>query len=154
MNFELENNLAAMSDAEVGAELMAEAQEIFKRQAAKDRKLKNRYRRYLKSLIYVPSLYKYLDQHDGWMPEAIVDIVLTDEKLSGYASYQHARIVDDEDRLLYMKTQIYAGEDEYPPHDIDHYYVWQTTGQLGDDYSGYLLFPLKDGRYFKVSYSC
>jgi hypothetical protein len=38
---------------------------------------------------------------------------------------------------------------------VDHYYVWQqTTSMEGDSYSGHLLFPLKDGRYFKCSYSC
>ena len=35
-----------------------------------------------------------------------------------------------------------------------HNMVWQTTGCCEDDYSGYLLFPLNNGKYWKISYSC
>ncbi len=36
----------------------------------------------------------------------------------------------------------------------DGFYVliWQTTGYCCDDYKGYLLFPMKDGRYWIVYY--
>ena len=34
-----------------------------------------------------------------------------------------------------------------------HWIVWQTTGVVGDDYSGYLLLPLDDGRYWLIDYS-
>jgi hypothetical protein len=34
--------------------------------------------------------------------------------------------------------------------------VWQTNGGYGaeDSYSGFLLFPLKNGKYWKIKYSC
>ena len=83
-----------------------------------------------------------------WQPEGIVEIVLTDEKRGGYSTYQHARIKDDVQKLLYMKTSF----DDV--RKVDHYYVWQTTGCCEDDYSGYLLFPLSNGKYFKVHYVC
>ena len=38
--------------------------------------------------------------------------------------------------------------------DVDfHYLVYQTCGYLDDDYSGYLLFPMKDDKYWVVSFS-
>lgn len=113
------------------------------------RKLKNEYKAKLRGLINVAGLFKWLDDGHEWSPESIVEIVMTDEKLSGYQTYQHARIIKDTDKLLYMKTSFDEG-----PRGIQYYYVWQTSGMLGDDYSGYILFPLNDGKFFKVSYCC
>lgn len=37
----------------------------------------------------------------------------------------------------------------------DNYAVWQTCGFLGDDYSGYMLFPTdKEDEYFCIYYNC
>ena len=36
----------------------------------------------------------------------------------------------------------------------DNYAVHQTTGMLGDDFYGQLLFPLDDGTWWCVGYSC
>ena len=45
-------------------------------------------------------------------------------------------------------------DSKYEGEEIE-YYVWQTTGYMGDDYSGFLLLPLLDGkRFWKVGYSC
>lgn len=33
-----------------------------------------------------------------------------------------------------------------------HVLIWQTAGRLEDDYSGYVLYPMKDGRYWIVKY--
>ena len=103
----------------------------------------------LKDLINVDSLFKALkEDFSDWQPLGIVEIYDTEEKTSGYSSYQHVRIKDDKYKLLYMKQS----EDEI--EGIDHCCVWQTCGCCEDDYSGFLLFPLKDGKYFKISYSC
>lgn len=85
---------------------------------------------------------------EGWLPCGFVEIYETDEKRRGYSSYQHVRIKDDEDKLLYIK------QDSDDIKGVNHQCVWQTVGIMGDDYSGYLLFPLKNGSYFKVSYDC
>lgn len=114
----------------------------------RERKLRNSFKMQLKGLINVTGLFRYLNgDMSYWIPEGIVEIVLTDEKTSGYSTYQHARIKDAKDKYLYMKVDC----DEV--RGIDYYYVWQTTGCCEDDYSGYLLFPLKDGKYFKIWYS-
>jgi hypothetical protein len=122
--------------------------DIYEEEVRKEKKLISEYKRKLKGLINISGLFKFLEENDHWTPMGIVDIKLTDEKSSGYSTYQHARIVDDPKPYLYKKNP----SDEVKG--IDHYYVWQTTGYLDDDYSGFLLFPLKDGKYFKVSYSC
>ena len=36
----------------------------------------------------------------------------------------------------------------------DNYAVHQTAGMLGDDFYGQLLFPLDDGTWWCVGYSC
>lgn len=38
--------------------------------------------------------------------------------------------------------------------ETDDFYelVWQTVGICGDDYSGYILYPMNDGRYWVVSF--
>jgi hypothetical protein len=122
--------------------------QICTEEAEKDRLLKLEWRKKLKGLINVSGLFKWLDEHDYWTPLEIVEIYNTDEKTSGYSSYQHVRIKDDKDKLLYMM------QDEDEIRNVNHYCVWQTCGMMGDDYSGYLLFPLKNGKYFKVNYSC
>lgn len=33
-----------------------------------------------------------------------------------------------------------------------HELVWQTAGYSGDDYEGYILFPMNDGRYWIVEF--
>ena len=112
-------------------------------------RLKAEYKEKLGSLVNTKSLYKWLNEdQEHWVPEAIVDIKLTDEKASDYPTYQHARILNDKDHLLYMKCTF-----DDVVKGIDYYYVWQTT--IGEDsYSGYLLFPLNNGQFFKVSYNC
>jgi hypothetical protein len=113
------------------------------------KQLKLEWYKNLKGMCNVSVLFKWLDSNcDGWRPIGIVEIYNTDEKSGGYSSYQHVRIKDDKDNLLYMM------QDENEIYGINHCCVWQTCGMMGDDYSGYLLYPMKDGRYFKVSYYC
>jgi hypothetical protein len=133
----------------INPDALDDLEKIMRKEHREIRKKRNLYKAELKGLINVTGLFRWLNgDMSFWMPEGIVEIQLTDEKRSGYSSYQHARIKDDADKLLYMKTDC----DEV--RGIDHYYVWQTTGCCEDDYSGYMLMPLKDGRYFKVSYCC
>ena len=108
----------------------------------------------VKNQLDFPYLYEYLeDTLDGWFPEGIVDVKLTEEKKNGYESFQHVRVVDDEhDNHLYCES-----EDEWEVNGEDHkieYFVWQTVGYSGDDYSGMMLFPMKNDKFFRVSYSC
>lgn len=113
--------------------------------------IKKRFKKELKGLINYTGLFNWFDAgHQYWMPCEIVEIQLTDEKKSGYHhSYQCARVIGEKENHLYMKTPM----DEYVKG-VHYYYVWQTCGYSGDDYSGYLLFKLRDGRFLKCSYAC
>ena len=97
----------------------------------------------LKGLIKVKKLWRELEEeNDSWWIEGIVELRLTDEKKEGYSKdYQCARIKGENGYL-------------YTDWDGNGIFNWQQTGYLGDDYSGYLLHPLKNGKYLKVSYSC
>lgn len=129
-------------------EMMSDAYKEVERELDKVEKEKKLWKQKLKGLININGLFRYLNEMESWYPYGFVEIYETDEKISGYKSYQHVRIKNDNDRLLFMK------QPESEIRGIDHCCVWQTVGYLGDDYSGYLLYPLKNGLYFKVGYSC
>ena len=97
---------------------------------------------------WLDKLIKHMEEdHDSWCPVGVVEIELTDDKTSGYSNYQHCRIKGDDSRKLYLKMS-----DEKP---FGHYYVWQAVGCFGDDYTGWLLFPLpRSGKYLKVDFAC
>lgn len=140
------------TEDEMYASLFEEFAKEEKEQYLKEQKIKADFKEKLKGLINVDSLYNHFDIEEyTWMPEQIVKAIETEEQLIGYPPHQCARIVNDNDRLLYMKS--YCDYDE-PIEGIDYCYVWQITGMLGDDYSGYLLFPLTNGLFIKISYSC
>ena len=111
----------------------------------------------LKGLISTKHLWNQMNEEmSSWNIEGIVEIEkITDKetilkKLGIYTPYIEACKIKGENYFTYSKSECF----DYEPKYINHYYVWQQTGYLGDDYSGYLLYPLKDGKYLKVSYSC
>lgn len=119
---------------------------VFKVYEKEQKTLKTKFRKDLKGLINITGLYNYLDELGDWEPIGIVEIQITDEKMDGYEGYQFARVIG-KDPNLYMKQRSEI-------RSIDHSYVWQTVGYLGDDYSGFSLYPLNNGKYFKISYRC
>ena len=138
---------AAFSDDYL-QQMMSDSYKEVEQEIARIEKEKKSWKKKLKGLINVTGLFRHLEEMEGWYPYGFVEVYDTDEKRAGYKSYQHVRIKDDKDNRLYMK------QPEVEIKGIDHYCVWQTVGHLGDDYSGYLLYPLKNGLYFKVGYSC
>ena len=148
MENKMENNLI---DDEEYKQMMDSYAEAEQQEYIKEVNLKSEWENKLQGLIpKLEILFEWLNEnHDCWMPIGIVEIYDADEKRSGYSTYQHVRIKNDKDKLLYMKQD----EDEEEVG-VNHFCVWQTTGYIEDDYSGFLLLPLSDGKYFKVSYSC
>lgn len=146
--------LSAIPEDQFSAELMEEfAQEEFK-QIQEEKAVIAKLKEQLKGLIDADALFAALSVGHSWAPEAIVDVVKTDEQLpGGYPPHKCVRIKDDPDKLLYMSTDF---EEEFgeEPFELKNCFVWQTTGYICDDYSGFLLFPLSNGKYLKVSYSC
>lgn len=139
----------ATTEKEFYDDLNKQFMEDEKRYELMEENQKEEFKIMLKDQINIESLFEYLDDGLYWKPIGIVEIKLTEEKRSRYSGYQHARIIDDEDKLLYMKTST-DGDVE----DVEYYYVWQQTGCMEDDFSGYMLFQMNDGKFFKVSYFC
>lgn len=103
-----------------------------------------------------PKYFEFVEDHDTYFSEGIVNIVEVKEKNLGYNTYPHCREVNTVDKRLYIKHTIQLeteNESKYNGEEII-YWVWQQTGHLGDDYSGFFLLPLTDGRYWKIGYSC
>lgn len=92
------------------------------------------------------NIINYMKDNDYWEPKAIVEVIETDERTMGYKTKPHCRIKDEKDSKLYVKVE----NEEM----VGHYWVWQTVGRMGDDYSGYMLLPLSKGKYLKCSYAC
>lgn len=109
---------------------------------------RNSWKKKLKGLINTKRLWEDMEEMEGWGINGIVEIEKTEERKPNYKEYECAYIKGDKN-YLFMKH-----EPDFEVRYINHYYVWQQTGYLGDDYSGWMLYPLKDGKYLKISYNC
>ncbi len=111
----------------------------------------------VKDLIH-PKYFDFIESHESYKSEGIVEIEETADRKSGYSEYKHCRIKDTSDVQLYMLhdgeiESLFGKESEYEGEKVE-YWVYQQTGYLGDDYYGYLLLRLSNGKYWKVNYSC
>jgi len=105
-------------------------------------KIRDSWKKKLKGLINIKKLWKELNEEmEGWDVEGIVEIELTGKSERGYPNSICAKI---------------KGENKYTYTDYrgEGIFVWQQTGYNGDDYSGWCLYPLKDGKHLKISYNC
>jgi hypothetical protein len=81
----------------------------------------------------------------SWTDAGIVEVERSDYKNGFYPGAEHYTIKGDKDQTKFMKQT----EDG-----VGHVLIWQVTGFLGDNYNGWMLFPLSDGKYWKVDYNC
>ena len=109
-------------------------------------------RKYGRSFTFSKSvLREFLREHEYYEAIGIVEVVPSDKgmyKNSPHYKYFEIKGVERGHVYEYTKTTT----DTYG-NDIE-YLVWQTCGYTGDEYSGFLLFPMKNGRYYKISYQC
>ena len=135
-----------MTEEEFDQYIMHESYESMWKYEEEIRAKNESYKPMLKGLVNVKRLYEWLDdEQTGWRALGIVEIEPTDKKMNGYPNHECCYV--KEKHTMFMKC---SGEDT----PFKYYYVWQITGYLGDDYSGELLLPLKDGRYFQIAFSC
>lgn len=116
-----------------------------------DKNKKSEWKTKLKGLINVSGLYRFLEEgNESWQPIGIFDI----EKIDNSSSErERCKLINEQEEYKWMVYERVGHIDEI--RSVDHWYVWQqTTSMEGDSYSGFLLLPLKNGKYFKVSYSC
>ena len=127
------------------SEVWAGIAEAEKKYAQELSEKKEKFKEQLRSLLNVDLVWNFLNDNDNWEPEGSIDIKIIEGKENG----RHIAID------LSEPTRKFERQDEHPEEaGVDHVYCWQTNGYLGDDYSGWMLFPLSNGRYFRVSYSC
>lgn len=108
--------------------------------------IKKEFKERLKGLINISGVWDFMEEdHEWWLPLDIIDIHKTGEVMSGYPNYETCREVNDEGRKLYLKHSCDI-------RGVKYYYVWQTGHD--DSYNGYLLFPLKNGKFLKINYTC
>lgn len=116
----------------------------------------NKAKEELKDLIH-PKYFAFLEDHETYQTEGVFEIEETDRKENGYEKHKHCSVKNWSDGRLFIHhettVETLEGDSEYEGEDIE-YWVWQTCGYLGDDFSGYLLVPLNNGKYWMTSYSC
>ena len=86
---------------------------------------------------------------------SIIEAVADNEQnlFEGYVKVM--KTVRDNQKLLIKFKDNEGHEHTAEWQAADNYACWQTTGMLGDDYSGYLLFPTyDDDKYFCLYYEC
>lgn len=74
-------------------------------------------------------------------------VVKTDYKNCFYPSGEYFKVDKNETEETFDTLNFFKVEEEG-----FHTLVWQTVGICGDDYSGYILYPMNDGRYWVVHF--
>ena len=151
-----ENNIENLNDIPTFTEedyknLIKEMNEIYaeldKEQQKIDEKNKEELEK-LKDLISydIDLIESILDELEYWEYLETVEVEETENPRNGYPSYKFYIQKGEKPQYKYMR------QDDEDFHNL----VWQTDGGYGaeDSYSGFLLFPLKNGKYWKIKYTC
>lgn len=80
----------------------------------------------------------------SWHDKGIVELFPSDYKSGSYPNHSFYREKDGYHN--YMK--------QYEDENFHCMVAQWSVGDSGDSFEGIILFPLKDGRYWKVDYSC
>lgn len=113
--------------------------------------LKEQYRLELKAQLNVSRVWEWLDgMLDGWQPIGIFNATIENKCIFGFAKPKpHAIIQDEKYKHLALWNQ---GEDKKEAG-VNHIFICQYT-QGEDCYSGYIAIPLKNHKYFLISFNC
>lgn len=99
--------------------------------------------------------WNYINDEAIGDKQRIIDAVCNNEhnELIGYVEV--AKSINDKQEIIIEFTDDHGNKHKAEWQPSDNYACWQTCGMMGDDYTGYLLFPTyKDNRYFCIWYSC
>ena len=121
---------------------------------------------YVKTMIDYDfeNIEEYLDNNDWWRSMGYVEVEKSDYENGFYPSHDfYTEKVTIEtffnNTTLPLKEPIispyYMRQDDNNENTC-HSLVWQQSGGYGveDSYSGFILFPLTDGRYWKIKFEC
>ena len=92
---------------------------------------------------------EFLDGNDWWKHVGYVEVEKSDSK-NGFYPNNDLYVEKDNEKSLYYMHQDDSEENTF------HSLVYQRDGGYGneDSYYGYLLFPLTNGKYWKIEYQC
>lgn len=115
-----------------------------------DKKIKDVYKKQLRGLVNTRALWAWLEDHDTWTAEGIFDIVI-ESRRSGYYNriMPHCMIKDEKHKRLDMHHQ-FESKSEIG---VNHIFI-QQWNHGEDSYSGYIAIPLRNRKYFLISYAC
>jgi|GEM_PF-1952912 len=130
---------------------LVELEQYYKKEDQKWKDIKES----IKTLID-PQCIVFVEDMDTYKSEGFVEIEIIDNKL---LRQKNCRIKKGNQKVLGLFThhvislETIEGDSEHEGADIE-YFVQEQRGYEVDDFYGYLIFPLKDGRFWLVSYSC
>ena len=99
------------------------------------------------------AIKEYLSELDEWEFEGIQQCEVIDKDRDIYKEIGNAEIkyiYNKQDEHEFMIDDVKENKSDY------HILIWQNSGgYTGDDFHGFILFPLKmENKYFKISYNC
>jgi hypothetical protein len=134
-------------------------QEMFDEMFALENEQKQKWEQAKQELqgLIEPKYFTYAEINERYSSEGVFEIEETDKRNSGYENYRHCTVKDWQDNRLFMHNttsiETLDGDSEHEGQRVEGW-VWQQTGYLGDDFYGYLLLPMLNGKYWMVCYSC
>lgn len=133
---------------------LAEQELILAKEARQDRIMDQYWKRVLKPLINTRHLWRWLNENDSWQPIGIVELQITTKRNHYYnKDMPHGKVVGDDSCRFYPEMHHQRERGREVP--ANHIFIWQTNSYPCEDcYSGYIAIPLKNRKYFLISYSC
>lgn len=127
-------------------------EDLYGYQEEESKKLLQAFKYVLQNINYPSERIKEYLRDGNNFHVGFCSVVKSDYKSSWYPNHDFYKIVGDiegSDRTI----NVYFMRQDDNDDDSFHSLVYQIC-EYEDSYSGYLLFPLKDGRYWITSFSC
>jgi len=141
------------SEEEIEADLNAYFLEVKRIQEETD-KVNNEAIEYVKTMIDYDfdNVEELLDGNDWWRSMGYVELIKSDYKNCFYPSHDHYKEINPSKGMEHIE---YMRQDD-SEFNTFHNLVYQRNGGYGaeDSYSGFVLFPLTDGKYWKIKFEC
>jgi hypothetical protein len=120
------------------------------KEATAERIQKEHFRSELKKLINTRILWNWLNEHDHWDAIGIFSLKITTERNHYYGKdMPHAKVIGEDYPKMHHQRESTSEVG------ANHIFIYQSSSYPCEDcYSGYIAFPLKNRKYFLVSFSC
>ena len=148
-----EMRLNQPSEEEIKADMDAYFEEI-NRINKETEKINTEAIEYVKTMIDYDfdNIEELLYDDEWWRSMDYVEVIKSDYKNCFYPSHDHYKEVNPPKGMEHIE---YMRQDD-SEYNTFHNLVYQRNGGYGaeDSYSGFVLFPLTDGKYWKIKFEC